>query len=58
MKRYNVGLPFERIDIVVASPFPETKKGNKFILVVMNDFSKWSEVFVVTDQEVTTVPRT
>jgi len=40
MKQYNVRLPFERLAIDVAGPFPETNRGNKYILVAMDYFSK------------------
>ncbi|KAJ8942792.1 hypothetical protein NQ318_013007 [Aromia moschata] len=40
MRQYNVGSPFERIAIDVAGPFPETDNGNKYIVVVMDYFSK------------------
>ena len=58
MKQYNVGLPFERIAIDVAGPFPETDLGNKYILVVMDYFSKWPEAFALPNQEATTISRT
>ncbi|KAJ8952749.1 hypothetical protein NQ318_008063 [Aromia moschata] len=41
MRQYNMSSPFERIAIDVAGPFPETDDGNKYIVVVMNYFSKW-----------------
>lgn len=55
MKQYNVGLPFERIAVDIAGPFPETHKGNKYVLVAMDYFSKWPEVFAIPNQEASTV---
>ena len=55
MQKYNVGLPFERIAIDIAGPFPETDKGNRYILVAMDYFSKWPEVFALPNQEAVTV---
>jgi len=55
MKQYNVGLPFERMAIDVAGPFPETERGNKYILVATDYFSKWPEVFAIPNQEATTI---
>lgn len=55
MKQYNVGAPFERIAIDIAGPFPETEKGNRYTLVVMDYFSKWPEVFAIPNQEAKTV---
>jgi hypothetical protein len=40
MKQYNVGALFERIAFDIAGPFPVTDSGNKYIMVVMDYFSK------------------
>ncbi|MDM1514777.1 hypothetical protein HX055_18885, partial [Myroides odoratimimus] len=45
MKIYNVGMPWERIALDIAGPFPITDSGNRYVLVVMDYFTKWPEVF-------------
>ncbi|CAK1583327.1 unnamed protein product [Parnassius mnemosyne] len=55
LKLYNVGAPWERIAIDVAGPFPETESGNKYFMVVMDYFTKWPEVFTISNQEASTV---
>lgn len=40
MQQSNVGVQFERITIDVEGPFPEAKKGNMYILVAIDYFSK------------------
>jgi hypothetical protein len=45
MHQYNVGVPFEWIAIDVAGPFPRRDQGNRYLLIAMDYFTKWSEVF-------------
>ena len=45
MQQYNSGTPFERIAMDVAGPFPVSNAGNRYVLVVMDYFSKWPEVY-------------
>ncbi len=55
MKQYNSGAPFERIAMDVAGPFPISQLGNRYVLVVMDYFSKWPEVYAIPNQEAGTV---
>ena len=55
MQIYNVGVPFERIAIDSAGPFPESDKGNRYVLVLADYFSKWLEVYPIPNQEACTV---
>ena len=52
---YQSGAPWERIAMDVAGPFPTTDKGNKYILVVQDYFTKWVEVHPMPDQTAETV---
>jgi hypothetical protein len=55
MHQYNVGAPFERIAIDVAGPFPKSDQGNRFFLIAMNYFIKWSEAYAIPYQVASTV---
>ncbi|GFS61079.1 retrovirus-related Pol polyprotein from transposon 412 [Trichonephila clavipes] len=55
LHRYNVGAPFERIAFDILEPLPRTASGNKYLLVVMDYFTKWPEVYPIPDQEAPTV---
>ena len=46
MQQYNVGAPLERVAVDILGPLPKTKKGNKYILVVGDYFSKWMQAIV------------
>jgi len=40
---------FYRVVLDIAAPLPKTTSGNKYILVVINRYSKWCEVKAVGD---------
>ena len=58
MQLYNVGVPFERIALDVAGPFPITKTGNRYILVIAVYFTKWTEAIALPNQEAETIVET
>ena len=47
--------PMERIATDILGELPETKNGNKYILVVSDYFSKWTESFPMPNMEAETV---
>ena len=55
LKLYSVGVPMERLAIDVTGPFPRSKQGNRFILVISDYFTKWTQAFAMKDSEAPTV---
>ena len=55
LQLYTVGAPMERIAIDIMGPLPVSKNGNKYLLVTMDYFSKWPEVYPLPNQEARTV---
>ena len=55
LKQYVVGAPMKRIAIDILGPLPETLRKSKFILVVSDYFTKWTESYPIPNQEATTV---
>ena len=55
MVLHQVGAPFERVAADIAGPFPVTRHGNKYILVVQDYFTKWLEIIAMSDQTTETV---
>lgn len=55
LQKYQVGRPMERWAIDVMGPLPETDSGNKYVLVMMDYFTKWPEVHAIPNQEAVTV---
>ena len=39
----------------ILGPLPQTPRGNRFVLVVTDYFSKWTELYAIPNQEATTV---
>lgn len=51
----NAGAPFERVAIDVLGPLPTTNRGNRYVLVLMDYFTKWPEALALPDQTAETV---
>ncbi|MHB1799647.1 MAG: RNase H-like domain-containing protein, partial [Vulcanimicrobiaceae bacterium] len=48
-------MPLDIISADVLGPLPQTHKGNKYIIVFTDHFSKWVEIFSMKDQKAETV---
>ncbi|KAJ8014587.1 hypothetical protein DPEC_G00017180 [Dallia pectoralis] len=51
LQQYQVGAPMDRVAVDVLGPFPRTPRGNRFVVVAMDYFTKWPEAYAVPDQE-------
>jgi hypothetical protein len=49
-----VGGTLDRLSTDILGPFPETPRGNKYVLVVTDHFTKWVEIFAIPDQTAVT----
>lgn len=52
-----VGAPLDRMATDILGPLPVTPRGNRFILVVTDAFTKWVEIFPIPDQTAPTCAR-
>ena len=55
MKVHKVSEPMKRMGMDILGPLPKTYKGNKYILVVIDYFTRWAEAYAIKNQEARTV---
>ena len=53
----HAGYPMERVALDVLGPLPTTGRGNRYILVVSDYFTKWPEAFAIEDHKAPTVAK-
>lgn len=57
MNPSKIGYPGERMAMDIVGHFPVTERGNKYILVVCDYFTKWTEKIPISNQEAQTGAR-
>ena len=57
MQQFLSGCPFERISIDILQPLPRSRRGNQYILVLADHFTKWTEAVLMPSQEASTMAR-
>ena len=55
MQKYGVGCPLQRIASDIMGPLPISHRGNRYILVVADYFTKFTEAYGIPDMETETV---
>jgi len=51
LQLHQVGAPLERVAMDILGPLPCTHQGKKYILVVMDYFTKWPDTYALPNQE-------
>ena len=49
------GVPMQRIAMDIVGPLPETEHQNKYILVISDYFTKWTEAYAIRNREAKTI---
>ena len=52
---FRVGAPMDCVAVDIMGPLPELLRGNRYILVVVEYFTRWVEAFPLADQKARTV---
>ena len=50
MTPYHAGAPMERVHLDFMGPLPKTKKGNEYVLMKVDQFTKWTECIPLPSQ--------
>ena len=54
LQQYIVGAPMERLAMDILGPLSLTPRGNRYVLVVTDYFTKWTESYAIPNQEAAT----
>ena len=54
----HAGLPMERLHLDLLGPFPTSDRGNRYVLAVVDQFTKWAEVYALPNQTVDSTANT
>ena len=57
LTKYHAGAPMERIHLDILRPFTPSKSGNKYILMLICQFTKWLEAYPLPHQRAESVAR-
>lgn len=55
LQTVQAGSPMQIVAVDIMGPLPETKDGNRYVLVASDYFTRWVEVYAIPNQEAVTV---
>ena len=55
LQLHQPGVPLQRVAMDILGPLPETERSNRYVLVIADYFTKWTEAFPMSNMEAHTV---
>ena len=50
LRNFRAGAPMERVHMDILGPFPPSQLGNRYILLMIDQFTKWVEIHAIPEQ--------
>ena len=55
--QYHAGFPLERVHVDILGPFTPSSRGNQYVLMLVDQFTKWLECYPLADQTAESVAK-
>ena len=55
LESYQAGVPMERVHLDILGPFVESNRGNRYVLMIVDQFTKWVSCIPLPDQAAETM---
>ena len=52
---YHARVPLERVHIDILGPLAKSKRDNQYVLMLVDQFTKWMECYALPDQSVVSI---
>ena len=57
LQSYSAGAPMEKVHMDILGPLPKSHRGNLYVLLMVDQFTKWAEAVSLPDQTAETIAR-
>jgi transposase InsO family protein len=57
LRSYTAGAPMEKVHMDILGPLPKSHKGNSYVLLMVDQFTKWVEAVALPDQTAETIAK-